>query len=361
MKKKVIVIGMTNILGGVETFIRNTYLNFDYSKFEVDFLHHSKSGILFENEFKQNSSNIIYCEKFLRHPIKSYFRLKQIYLSGNYDIVHCNACSANMLVYFLPVIFFKKKPLIVMHSHNGSSHKKLRHYIFRFILNKIVDVRYACSDVAGKWMYGGKYEFEVIPNGINLDSFRFNYEYRKSLRKTYDIEDNDVVLGSVGRLENVKNHKYIIDMMKELPYNYKYFIIGEGSLKKDLEEQIEKMNLRNRVFIVKNKLDVNEFYQMFDVFVMPSLFEGLPMVCIEAQTSGLPLILSNNISKNTKLSENVCFIDLNNQIKWKNKILEYAGLNLNRNNIDMKYLNKFDSRKVAEKIGKKFISESEKK
>ena len=88
----------------------------------------------------------------------------------------------------------------------GSKLVLISHLQHKKAISKYVTHFFACSDVAGKWMYGGKYEFEVIPNGINLDSFRFNYEYRKSLRKTYDIEDNDVVLGSVGRLENVKNH-----------------------------------------------------------------------------------------------------------------------------------------------------------
>ena len=109
-KKKILVIGMTNILGGVETFIRNTYLNFDYEEFDVDFLHHSETGILFEEEFKKNNSKIFFCNKFLSNPAKSYKELKHMYVREKYDIIHCNACSANMLIYFCQYYSLRKNP-----------------------------------------------------------------------------------------------------------------------------------------------------------------------------------------------------------------------------------------------------------
>lgn len=353
-KKKILVIGMTNILGGVETFIRNTYLNFDYEEFDVDFLHHSETGILFEEEFKKNNSKIFFCNKFLSNPAKSYKELKHMYVREKYDIIHCNACSANMLIYFLPVLFFKEKPLIVMHSHNGSSDKKLRHYLFRIILNKIVDVKYACSEVAGEWMYGKKSNYEIIPNGIDTKKFLFNEEVRNKMRKQLNIKKTDVVLGSVGRLETVKNHEFIINCMAELNDNYKYIVIGEGSLKSHLKKIISEKNLNKRVSILDNVSDIYNYFQMFDIFVMPSIFEGMPMVCIEAQTSGLPLILSDKISKDTKLNDNVAFLSLNDKETWINKIKSINIKEINRKDCNKEIIEKFDCRKVARKIENRF-------
>lgn len=352
-KTRVLVIGMTNVLGGVETFIRNTYTKFDYTKFSVDYLHHSTNGILFEDELKLNGSHIYYCEKFLRHPIKSYKQMKKIYQENKYDVIHCNACSANMLVYFLPVLFMKDKPLIVMHSHNGSSEKKVRHYIFRFILNRIVNIKYACSIKAGEWMYGKKSKYEIISNGIDIDKFRYNENVRNILRKKYNIDKNDIILGSIGRLEKVKNHQFIINFINELPQHYKYVIVGEGSLKNDLIELINNKKVSNRVIILNNTNKVYELYQMFDIFVMPSIFEGLPIVCVEAQVSGLPLILSDNISKDTKLSNNVEFIGLDRQNEWL-KAIKTIMINKERKEIIEKNFYNFDNKKVAKRIERDF-------
>ena len=355
-KTRVLVIGMTNILGGVETFIRNTYSKFNYDMFEVDYLHHSNDGILFENEFKKNGSNIFYCDKFLRHPIKAYKKIKKIIVDGKYDVIHCNACSANMIVYFLPALFIKNRPLLVMHSHNASSDKKIRHYVFRFILNRVIDIKFACSEKAGKWMYGKNKKFDIISNGIDIDKFKYDKDKRTRLRNKYNIKNDDIVLGSVGRLEKVKNHQFIINMMNKLPEKYKYFIVGEGSLKTELLKIIEENKLENRVFILNNSDTIYELYQMFDIFVMPSLFEGLPMVCVEAQVAGLPLILSDIISRDTKLVDNVKFVSLSTESEWIN-LIKSTILNSNRLIEQDGIFSEYDNKKVAIKIEEVFRRE----
>ena len=230
----------------------------------------------------------------------------------------------------------------------------MRHYLFRIILNKIVDVKYACSEVAGEWMYGKKSNYEIIPNGIDTKKFLFNEEVRNKMRKQLNIKKTDVVLGSIGRLETVKNHEFIINCMAELNDNYKYIVIGEGSLKSHLKKIISEKNLNKRVSILDNVSDIYNYFQMFDIFVMPSIFEGMPMVCIEAQTSGLPLILSDKISKDTKLNDNVAFLSLNDKETWINKIKSINIKEINRKDYNNEIIEKFDCRKVARKIENRF-------
>lgn len=347
--KNILVIGMTNILGGVETFIHNTYSYFDYTKYHVDYLHHSDNGILFANDFEKNGSNIYYCNKFLSNPLKSYIRQKEILEMGNYDVIHCNACSTNMIAYCLPALFSRKKPLIVMHSHNSLSDKKVRHFLFRPIVNKYADIKLACSDLAGFSMYGKNSDFICIPNGIPLSKYKYNQTIRKKIRTSLGFNEDDIVLGNIGRLVSEKNQAYLIDIMSKLDDRYKCVIIGNGYLKTDLITKIHGLKLQNRVFLLENNDRVNEFYQAFDIYVMTSLYEGLPMTCVEAQAAGLPLILSDRISKTTTLSDCVSYLPLGDTNQWIESITQTC-LNHNRSLVDDDRLNNYDSAKVAKQL-----------
>lgn len=352
-KKRILVIGMTGILGGVETFIRNIYSEFDYEQYEVDFLHHSPEGILFEDEFRRNGSHIYYCEKFMKNPVKSYRQLKVIYDEGQYDVVHCNACSTNMMVYFLPAILMKRKPMIVMHSHSGMSEKKdriFRHLLLRPVLNHFVDQRLACSDKAGEWMYGKK-RFQVILNGVKTKDFIYNEGIRRNIRKKYGYSDDDIVIGSIGRIVEVKNHKFLIDIMKHLDKKYKCVIIGDGELKKELLRQIEIDGMTNRIKILPSTPKINEFYQMFDIYAMTSIFEGLPMTCVEAQISGLPVLLSDGISHNAKFSDRVQFISVQDVDGWIHAI---TAIQLNRGRKQPESIKQLDCKNSVRQLSEIF-------
>lgn len=322
-KEKILVIGMTGILGGVETFIRNIYSEFDYERYSVDFLHHSPEGILFEDEFRKNGSQIYYCKKFMQNPVESYRQIKAIYEAGKYDVVHCNTCTSTVIVYFLPSVFMKKRPKIVMHSHSANSERKFKvipHLLIRPVLNILVDNRLACSDKAGLWMYGEKHTYRIIKNGVKIKDFLYDENIRMTMRNKYGYTADDIVIGSVGRLETVKNHRFLIDVMAHLDSRYKYMIIGDGELKEELLKQIDTLGLVDRVKILPSTSKVNEYYQMFDIYSQPSLFEGLPMTCVEAQSAGLPVLLSDGISQDARLSDDVQFISLKDMDGWINAI-----------------------------------------
>lgn len=349
-KKKILVIGMTGILGGVETFIRNTYSEFDYERYEVDFLHHSPEGILFEDEFRRNGSHIYYCEKFMKNPVKSYRQLKAIYEEGKYDVVHCNACSSDMMAYFLPAIFMKSKPFTVMHSHSTMSEEKrkmFRHYIIRPVMNRIVDRRLACSDKAGKWMYGKRKKFRVILNGVKTDDFVYDEAARKSMREKYGYSDDDIVIGSIGRMAEVKNHGFLVDIMKHLDKKYKCVIIGDGELKEELLEQIETEGMADRIRLLPSTSRINEFYQMFDIYAMTSFFEGLPMTCVEAQISGLPVLLSDGISRDAKFSDRVRFISVQDMDGWISAI---KALDLHMERKQAEYIEQLDCKNSVRQL-----------
>ena len=252
-----------------------------------------------------------------------------------------------MIIYSLPALFLDNKPIIVMHSHSSFSEKKIRairHLFLRPVLNLMVDIKLACSDKAGQWMFGKNSTFNVVPNGVITQNFLYNSQIRDKIRKRMGIKDNEIVIGSVGRLENVKNHIFLIDIMKKIGNNYKYIIVGSGPLHDNLMKNIIDYGLQNKVYIIENTPNVNEFYQAFDLLAMPSIFEGLPMTCVEAQFSGLPLILSDRISRDAELSDNVTFLPLQED-KWIEKIDSFKK-NMNRSSIDCR-LEKYDSKNIA--------------
>lgn len=315
--KRILVIGLSPILGGVETYIYNLVRFSDLKKYYYDFLIVGDKKSVFEDEINKmmndNKNHFYYCPNLKKKYLEGRKWLKEFYNNNKYDYIYLNTCTSAKIQYCYYGI--KDGARLISHSHNGSGKSKINNYTFRRMLCKYSKTRLACSDLAGKWLYGNK-SFEVIPNGIDVDRFKFDQNSRKIVRKELKIEDNDIIIGHVGRFELQKNHKYFIKLAQKLPNNYKFLLIGDGNLKDELKNDINDMNLGERFIILPSKSDIEKYYSGMDIFVMPSIFEGLPIVSVEAQANGLTCIFSDNVSRQSNLSNHCYFLALDNVDKW---------------------------------------------
>ena len=241
-----------------------------------------------------------------------------------YDVVHIHSDVANKL--FVSGLAAKRCGVrhIMLHAHasgmDGTNReiKEKIHFFMRGRLKRLGADCLACSYKAAKWMFPwvGKEKIKIIKNGIKLDDFRFDKEKRKSIRKELGVEDNDILIGHVGRFMYVKNHEYIIKVFKYISDHYnkekpkgiaRLILVGTGELLPEIKKKAQELNLEGNIIFYGLSDNVNEMLSAFDVFVMPSFSEGFPVVGIEAQASGVPVIFSSNISKEVKINANVKF------------------------------------------------------
>jgi len=334
--------GMTNNVGGVEVFIMNIYRNIDRDKVQFDFLlSHNQPTIPFEDEINQLGGRVFrvtYGQK--ESPIKARRCLETFFKEhqGEFAGIHMHSC---FITYALPLKYAEKYhvPIRIYHSHNAgdmypskSLLKKVISYTTRKDVKKWSTDLFACSDLAGKYMFHCN-DAKWIKNAVDIDKFRFNIETRNLLREKYNLQDKKVI-GFVGRLQYQKNPLKLIDIFNlvyQKEKNSILIIIGTGDLENQIKEKIESYNLNHAVLMLGQQNDVNEWYQAMDCFFLPSLFEGLPVVLIEAQCSGLPCIASDKvITKDSKILENLSFVDLESYSEeWVNVIIDKL------NNVDL--------------------------
>lgn len=333
---KILEIGMTRNIGGMETYIMEQYRHLNRDIIRYDFANLTgEYSMAFEDEIRNNGDviyNIISRKKnILKHYYKWFVFFKKYH--NVYDAVVLNTCD---LYHMCPLFFAKLWGIktIIIHSHNNGSEKKegfLRKILISF--NKIlmkysVSNYWACSKIAGEWMFGKKVFFEIIHNAIDTKKYIYNERIRKKIRNDLKIED-DFVLGHVGRFSYQKNHKFIITifnyLLKKIP-NAKLLLIGDYKLNKNYTNEvnilIKKYNIKNKILFLGSKKDIAEYYQAMDCFILPSHFEGLGIVGIEAQAASLPCIVSTGVSKELGITDLVKYISLNENIDiWINEIL----------------------------------------
>lgn len=297
--------GMLGGLGGIEIFIMNIYRNIDRSKVQFDFLTTHDGKIAFEDEiieFGGEIHKVIYSKR--ESLIKHYISLEEFFKNNShrYQVIHMHMNNINFI---RPLKLAKKYgiPIRICHSHNaGNMHRNYRkvqmfqEYINRKVIGRYTTHLLACSNLAGNWMFHNN-RFDILNNGIDTKKFLFNEEVRRKVRCELSI-DNKKVIGTIGRLQYQKNPLFIIDIfnqMKKKDINTVLIMVGEGPLKEEVEERIKSYKLEDSVFLLGARNDIPELLQAFDLFLLPSRFEGLGIVLIEAQASGLPCLTSKDV------------------------------------------------------------------
>ena len=201
--------------------------------------------------------------------------------------------------------------------------------IFKILLKKYATDYFACSEIAGKWLFGKNIvkssKFKIIHNAVDYEKFKYNEEERNKIRDDLKIANNDIVIGHVGRFTNQKNHEFLIDVfyeMHKINKHYKLLLIGTGILEENIKAKVEKLKLSEYVIFLGFKNDVYRYMNAMDIFAFPSLYEGLGLGLVEAQANGIPCFATKDtIPSEVKINNNFEFIELDIE-KWKEKILK---------------------------------------
>lgn len=320
---KILIVITTGFVpwGGLSTVVMNYYRGMDKTGFHIDFASCNIAPELLVDEVNKNNSQYIQLPS-RKKKIFCYMKaLYQLLRRGKYDVIHIHGNSATMTFELLPALMAGVRKRIV-HVHScGNQHNTLHKLLYPFF-NKMITDRIAVSDASGRYLYK-KNKFIVLNNAIDINHYRFREELRKECRKQYGIAEDAYVIGNVGKLNHGKNHVFLINLFAEtIKINSKaiLLIVGGGQLIDKLKEQTQTLNIEDKCIFVGMQSDTASFLSAMDVFVFPSLNEGLGMAVIEAQASGLQCIVSDTVPSETKVSENIDYMSLQLPAKlWAEK------------------------------------------
>lgn len=310
---------------GIGNFIMNVYRNIDREKVQFDFIVHEHREVSFDDEIRALGGRLFYVTRKAVSPRRNFMEICRVVKEGSYKIVFRHTDTATVALDLLAAKLGGARELIA-HSHSTSTPNERMHRLFQPMLNALCTKRFACSDKAGKWLYGKK-SYEVIINAINLSDFSYQEELRQKVRKAEKLEGM-LVVGHIGNLLPVKNHLFMLDVMAELvklqPDAVMLFA-GDGEMRPLIEEKREKLGLEKQVRLLGVRTDTAALLQAMDVFLFPSKYEGLPIAMVEAQCSGLPNLVSDVITQDVDVTPLVHKLSLQQPPKvWAEQLLKLS-------------------------------------
>lgn len=325
VSKKVVVLLVVGTMdrGGVEMMLMNILRYIDKSRFELIFLCFEDKKYDFEDEILALGSKIIITPDVKEVGVSQHIQnLRDIISSEKIAIVHAHTYFNSMFSILAAKLEGVK--VRITHSHNTKSEesmsiaKKVYSVVAKATINMLSTAYFACGVDAGRAMYYVMNKFTVINNGIPLEEFRYDKSARKKLRSHFKIAADETVLMNVGRFELQKNHTFLIDIYAEylkLNPNSKLALLGDGSLREEIESKVETLGIQSKVIFMGKRSDVNKLYSLADVLLLPSLHEGLPVTMVEAQANGLRCVVSSEVDKEAGFTECVKFFPLSDSAK----------------------------------------------
>ena len=296
---------------GLQSFIMNVYRNIDRDKVQFDFVEFRSEPCEYDSEIESLGGKIYRLPSKSSHFYKCINSIRKIVKDNKYQIVHRHYYSSTMVFELLAAKLGGAKTLIA-HSHSTRAlSRAYLHYIFRPLLSGVATRKIACSEEAGKWMYG-KRRFLIFRNGISYETFRYNSIVREKIRDELQISDS-FVIGNVARFEKVKNHVFMINLIERYVkrnQNAKLLLVGNGNDYNRIKDLVKERKLDKYTLFVGSKSNVSDYLQAFDAFILPSLYEGIPLTLIEAQVNGLKCIVSENVDKTVNITGNISFLGI---------------------------------------------------
>lgn len=354
--------------GGVESVVMNYYRHIDRTKIQFDFICDEDSTNIPYEEIEKMGGKVILIPPYQK-IFKYHKKLKEVLKSGGYKIVHSHINTLSVFSLFAAKC--AGVPVRIAHSHSTTNKKEKKKNLLKQILrpfSKVFATDYmCCSELAGRWLFGNK-EYDNgnvyrLNNAIDLDKFKYDEEKRKEKRKELNIEDSTLVIGHVGRFVEQKNHRFLIDIFNEVhrqKENSILLLAGQGPLMEEMKEKVKILGIEDSVKFLGQRNDINELYQAFDVFCLPSLYEGLPVVGVEAQATGLLCIFSDDMTKETKVLDTTEFLPLNQSVEvWEKHILKSFEVYTRKTNQTEIKNNGFDIRNEAKKLSDYYITARE--
>lgn len=315
--------------GGAETMVMNYYRQIDKAKIQFDFMVHREQKGAYEDEILALGGKIYRMPEIHPKNFKNY-RKKIIQFfeeHPEYKIIHGHTSELGYAIY--AEAKRKNIPVVIAHAHLAAMNidlKSMFRLYFRYVTKKNITHQFVCGVDSGKWLFGenGKHTSILMKNAIDTSKFTENPRIRRQYRKILNVEPK-FVIGHIGRINTQKNHKFLVDIfyeIKKLKPESALLLVGDGDLKEDIVKKIKKLGLVNDVQLLGVRSDINKIIQSFDVFIFPSLYEGLPVTLIEAQANGLRCVVSSTISDECDITSNVTFVSLNKTAKeWAEIVL----------------------------------------
>ena len=366
MKKSIKVLelfGEPFAVGGEETIVYNIYENMDKENIQIDFLaQYSGKNEEMRKSIEGSGSNFFAFKEQKDNyfgRIKYFKEVKKFLKKHDYDIVHIHSGSIMGFVFSI-IATHNKKRFVIVHAHNTGImdwKKELIKKIFTPVFLK-ANKFLGCSQNAIECKFPkqifNKRKYEIIKNGIDYKKFIFNIKIREDYRIKLKIEEKTLALGFVGRLVEQKNPLFLVNILEKLitkNKNIKLYIIGDGKLRNSLLELIKEKKLEDYVVMLGNRNDVNNIMQVLDILLLPSLFEGLGIVAVEAQSSGLPVIVSQAIPDEAKISKNYFYKIYNyNSEEWADMIMKITKKS-KRKNMEREIIsNGYDIKSTSKRI-----------
>lgn len=351
--------------GGVESVVMNYYRNIDRSKIQFDFLCSESSTDIPYQEIEKLGGRVIIIPSYSK--VFGYQKvLTKIFKENKYKIVHSHISTMSIF----PLRAAKKAgvPVRIAHSHSTTNKKEKKKNLLKQILRPLSKV-YAtdymcCSELAGRWLFGNK-EYNngnvyLLNNAIDLEKFKYDENIRNQKRKELNIEKDTLVIGHVGRFVEQKNHRFLIDIFNKVHNqnnNSILLLAGQGPLMPEIKEKVKQLGLENQVKFLGQRSDINQLYQAFDAFCLPSLYEGLPVVGVEAQATGLLCLFSDDMTKETKVLDTTEFLALNQGAKkWGEVLLNDVNKVSRNEKVKESFEDKgFDIKKESNKLYYKYV------
>lgn len=358
--------------GGAEAMIMNIYRNINREKLQFDFVVHTSEECFYDKEIEQLGGKIFRIEKF---DGSNFFKYKKFWdrfflEHEEYKIVHGHI-NSSAAIYL--TCARKHDRITVVHSHaTRNIEKNIRAYaflIFSYPIRFIADYFFACSRQAGIDRFGentvDKKNFSVLNNGIDKEKYLFNIATRERIREQFHLEENCLVVGHVGRFTVAKNHLFLLKVFAELNKkedNIELWLIGTGELEQQIKDKVLQYGMQNKVRFLGVTNRVYDYLQAMDVFCFPSVFEGLGIALIEAQASGLPCVVSENIQEEADIGADLVMkLSLNETIdNWVNAVLKMKDIKRRDTGEELERSN-YDIKTIAAKLEKFYINLQENK
>lgn len=365
-------------MGGMETLIMNIYRNIDREKVQFDFLIHTSREGEYADEIKKMGGRIFHMPVLQEKPHIYYWRyfayknaLKKLFKEHpEISIVHGH--MTNTASIYMPIAMkYGNVKTCIAHSHQSEATPGLQGKVTNFLqrnLSTIATDCFACSEVAAQWIYPKEMirsnKVTIIRNGVETKRFHYNQEIRRVTRDKLGIQ-NKLVIGNVARFKKQKNHAFLIDIFREIQKMHPdsvLVLVGIGELLEPIRDRVRSYGLEDSVLFLGGRSDVPDLMNAFDVFLLPSLFEGLPLVGIEAQCAGLPLITSTAVSEETNVTGNVKFLSLEMPPeKWAEEVIETCQKHIREDLVDAVKEKGYDIQTTADWLQNFYIQKAMKK
>lgn len=309
--------------GGLETMLMNYYRVINREQFQFDFLVHREEEGAYDQEIKTLGGQIYHVPKLNPFSPGYYKALNHFFSEHKYDVVHCHLNS--MSAYPLRAAMKAGVQKRIASSHTSNEIMDIKYpvkLVSKYFIPHYATDLLACGEKAGHWIFPGQ-KFLLLNNAIDAEMFRFEETIRAEVRNELGIGQSQYVLGHVGRFDVQKNHVFLIDIFEKYHENNPesvLMLVGDGNGRLSMEKLVMEKNLKDSVIFTGVRSDVNRLMQAMDIFVFPSLWEGLPVTLVEAQASGLFCIVSDNVPSDCNLTDNVKSLPLDNVETWVNEI-----------------------------------------